>query len=141
LRIACYARKSNDKKNESIENQFSVIDAYISQQNDFRYAEILHFSDDGFTGVNIRREAFQELLTRVRKREIDVIVVKDLSRLGRNYLDVYKLTDSTESTLDLPAALRAVLNEYYLIEASEKIRKSCEARIRNGEHMGYIGNL
>ncbi len=159
MTVACYARKSNDKRSDSIENQFIVIDEYIKQQNDLKNAEILRFFDDGTTGINLERDAFQELLTKVRKREIDVIVVKDLSRLGRNYLDVCKLTESifpfmkvrliavcdkydskykTERVMDLPVALKAVLNEYYVMESSEKIRKSCEMRIRDGQHISCV---
>ena len=87
-------RKSNSKKNDSIENQISIIRSYIDEQKDFQGAEIVQFIDDGFSGINVNRNAFQELLSKVRMREIDVIVVKDLSRLGRNYLDVCRLTDS-----------------------------------------------
>lgn len=157
--IACYARKSNEKKNDSIENQLSIISRYISQQKDLQGAEILQFSDDGFSGIDINRDSFQELLSRVRQREIDVIVVKDLSRLGRNYLDVCKLTDSIfpfmgvrliavsenydskyqqRNTMDLPTAFKAVLNEYYVMESSEKIRKSCRMRIQNGAFIGDV---
>ena len=159
MTIACYARKSNEKKNDSVENQLSIIRSYIHQQKDFQDAEILQFSDDGFSGIDINRDAFQDLLSRVRQREIDVIVVKDLSRLGRNYLDVCKLTDSIfpfmgirliavseqydskyqqRNTMDLPTAFKAVLNEYYVVESSEKIRKSCRMRIRNGEFISHV---
>ena len=159
MKIACYARKSTDKPNDSVENQFSVIQQYIHQNNELKYAEILYFSDDGFTGINMQRKAFQELLAKVRQREIDVIIVRDLSRLSRNYLDVCKLTESifpfmkvrlisitdkydskfrSEHRIDLPAAFIAVMNEYYSVESSRKIQKSCETRIRNGE---YIGNV
>jgi len=94
MTVACYARKSTDKINDSIENQFLMIDDYISHQQELKDSKVLHFSDDGFTGINMQRDAFQELLAKVRQREIDVIIVKDLSRLGRNYLDVCKLTES-----------------------------------------------
>ena len=157
--VACYARKSTEKINDSIENQFLVIDDYISHQNELKNAEVLHFADDGFTGINMERDSFQELLTKVRQREIDVIVVRDLSRLGRNYLDVCKLTESifpfmkvrliaisdkydsnfrSEHRIDLPTAFMAVMNEYYAVESSRKIQKSCETRIRNGEYRGYV---
>lgn len=92
--IACYARKSNDKANESIPNQISIIRSYISRQEDFRDAEIIQFTDEHCSGINVNRDGFQELLTKVRMREIDVVIVKDLSRLGRNYIDVCKLMDS-----------------------------------------------
>ena len=159
MTIACYARKSNEKKNDSIDNQLSIIRSYISRQKDLQGAEILQFSDDGFSGIDIERDAFQELLAKVRQRAIDVIVVKDLSRLGRNYLDVCKLTDSIlpfmgvrliavsenydsqyqqRNTMDLPTAFKAVLNEYYVTESSEKIRQSCRMRIQNGEFVSAV---
>lgn len=159
MTIAIYARKSNEKKNDSIENQLSIIRSYISQQKELQDAEILQFSDDGFSGIDMNRDSFQELLSKVRKREIDVIVVKDLSRLGRNYLDVCKLTDSIlpfmgvrliavsehydsqyqqRNTMDLPTVFKAVLNEYYVTESSEKIQKSCRTRIQNGEFVSAV---
>lgn len=159
MTIACYARKSNDKENDSIGNQMAIIMDYISHQKDFRDAEIIQFSDNGASGIDLNRDAFQELLSKVRLREIDVVVVKDLSRLGRNYLDVCKLTDSIFpfmgvrliavsenydskyrkiNSMDLPSVFRSVLNEYYAMETSEKIRNSYRLRIRNGEFTGTI---
>ena len=153
MKIACYVRKSNSKKNDSIENQISIIRSYIDEQKDFQGAEIVQFIDDGFSGINVNRNAFQELLSKVRMREIDVIVVKDLSRLGRNYLDVCRLTDSIlpfmkvrliavsenydskykqVSVMDLPTAFKSVLNEYYVIESSKKIRNALEEKIKKG---------
>ena len=159
MTIACYARKSNDKESDSIENQFSIIRDYISHQKDLQSAEILQFSDNGASGINLNRDAFQELLSKVRMREIDVVVVKDLSRLGRNYLDVCKLTDSIFpfmkvrliaisenydsnyrkiNSMDLPTAFQSVLNEYYVLESSKKVRNSCVSRIRKGEFIGSM---
>ncbi len=159
MTIACYARKSTDKENDSIENQISVIRGYINNQKDFQGAEIIQFTDNGFSGIDMNRNAFQELLSKVRMREIDVVIVKDLSRLGRNYLDVCKLTDSifpfmkvrfiaisenydsnykTINSMDLPTAFQSVLNEYYVMELSKKVRNSCISRIRKGEFIGGI---
>ena len=157
--IACYARKSNDKINESIKNQISIIRSYISRQEDFQNAEIIQFTDEHCSGINVNRDGFQELLTKVRMREIDVVIVKDLSRLGRNYIDVCKLTDSifpfmkvrliavsenydskyrAENTMDLPSAFKSVLNQYYVMESSKKISESCRARLLKGEFLGAV---
>ncbi|MCM1508108.1 MAG: recombinase family protein [Ruminococcus flavefaciens] len=159
MTIACYARKSNELKNDSIENQLSIIKDYISHHQDLQSAEILQFSDNGASGLDLNRDAFQELLAKIRQREIDVVIVKDLSRLGRNYLDVCKLTDSIFpfmkvrliaisenynskykkiNSMDLSAAFKSVLNEYYALETSEKIRNSYRQRIKNGEFTGSI---
>lgn len=159
MTVACYVRKSNDKENDSIENQIAIINNYINRQKDLKYAEIIQFRDIGASGLNLNRDAFQELLKEIRMRKIDVVIVKDLSRLGRNYLDICKLTDSifpfmkvrliavsenydskhrTPNSMDLPTALRSVLNEYYVLEASKKVRNSCISRIRNGEFIGSV---
>ena len=159
MTIACYARKSNNLKNDSIENQLLIIKNYISCHQDLQSAEILQFSDNGASGLDLNRNAFQELLSKVRQREIDVVIVKDLSRLGRNYLDVCKLTDSIFpfmkvrliaisenydskykkiNSMDLSSAFKSVLNEYYTMETSEKIRNSYRQRIKNGEFTGRI---
>lgn len=159
MTIACYARKSNNKLNDSIANQLSIIRSYIKNHDDLKFANVIEFADDGYSGIDMKRNSFQELLAKVRQREIDVIIVKDLSRLGRNYLDVCKLTESIfpfmgirliavsdnydssnrrQNAIDLSTAFKAVLNEYYVLEASEKVRSSCIARIRNG---GYLGKL
>lgn len=159
MKIACYARKSNNKKNDSIENQIAVIMSYIDSQQDLKNAEILQFIDNGASGIDLDRKAFQELLSLVRLREIDVVIVKDLSRLGRNYLDVCKLTDSIFpfmkvrliaisekydsryrkiNSMDLPTAFQSVLNEYYVIQTAEKVRKSCASRIKKGQFLGSL---
>jgi DNA invertase Pin-like site-specific DNA recombinase len=158
--IAYYARKSNDRKNESVENQFSIIDSYTRRQKDLKNASIVRFFDDGETGMNTEREDFENLLTKVRSREIDVLAVKDLSRLGRNYLDVIRLVESIfpfmgvrviavsdnydslrrnpSEPLNLPVAIKAVLNEFYVAENAEKVKKSLHYRIRNGKIYGEL---
>ena len=153
--IAYYARKSNDKNNDSLENQFAIIDSYVSKQKDLNGAEIVRYTDNGHSGINLERDSFQDLLAKVRRREIDVVAVKDFSRLGRNYLDVCTLTDSVfpfmgvrliaisenydskyrvRNSMDLSMAFRAILDEYYVTESSEKIRKVFANKIRQGRY-------
>ena len=94
MTVACYARKSSDKSSDSIQHQLSIMRKYIEDNDELKSSDILEFTDNGFSGIDMNRDAFQDLLASVRMREIDVILVKDLSRLGRNYLDVCKLTES-----------------------------------------------
>lgn len=159
MKIACYARKSNEKKTDSIENQLSIIKEYIMQRPDLQKAELCFFSDDGCSGIDTDRKAFQELLSGVRQRKYDVVIVKDLSRLSRNYLDVCTLADSIfpfmkvrliavaenydsscidRNSIHLSAAFKSVLNEYYVLESSEKIKRSCYERIHRGEFIGKV---
>lgn len=81
---------SSGEKDESfsIANQRNYIMAYLKQKEEFRDAKIREFVDDGHSGTNFQRPAVQEMLQLSRQGEIDCIVVKDLSRFGRNYLEV-----------------------------------------------------
>jgi DNA invertase Pin-like site-specific DNA recombinase len=155
--IAEYARVSYDNKiSETIENQFSIMDKFISSKPEFSGAEIRKFSDKE-SGINLDRSAFQEVLTKVRSREIDIIVVKDFSRLGRNYLDVCKLTESIFpfmgvrlisisenydssnkklTAMDISVMFRAITDEFHSIETSEKVRKTFTIKMKNGEYLG-----
>jgi len=159
--IALYARKSNNKETDSIENQLAIMTDYIRSQREFSGCKILKFMDDGFSGINIERDSFQELLALVRQRQVDMIVVKDLSRLGRNYLDISKLVDSifpfmkvrliavadkydsahqASNTLDLSVNVKAIMNEFYVHESSEKVYQSCKTRILKGEFLGHFSS-
>lgn len=159
MRIAYYARTSNDLHTESIENQFAIMDAFVRAKPGLQDAEIVRFSDQGESGIDTDRDEFQALLAQVRQCRIDCIVIKDFSRLGRNYLDICKLTesilpfmgvrlisinenyDSSEkggNAVDLSTAFKSVLNEYYVIETSEKLKESCKQRTRNGEVIGGV---
>ena len=72
----------------SISNQRNYINAFIEQKREFEGAEIKEFVDDGYSGTNFDRPAVKELLRLCRQGEVNCIIVKDLSRFGRNYLEV-----------------------------------------------------
>ena len=97
-KIAMYIRLSMedmdlskaDEKEESfsVSNQRAYISHFLQQREEFKNAAIREFVDDGYSGMTFDRPAIQELLMLCRQGEIDCIVVKDLSRFGRNYLEV-----------------------------------------------------
>ena len=84
---ALYCRLSKeDERNEtssSIETQKRFLKRYASEQN---LSNIRYYVDDGYSGTNFERPAFQQLLRDIDNKIIENIIVKDLSRLGRNYL-------------------------------------------------------
>ena len=94
--IAIYIRLSDedndlsDEKSESnsVTNQRAYIRRFIELQPEFAGAQILEFCDDGYSGTNMERPAFQRLLKQVRQRKINCVIVKDLSRFGRDYIVV-----------------------------------------------------
>lgn len=97
MRTAMYLRISSEdedlrtgekNESESISNQRSLLREYVSSHADLSDSEILEFCDDGWSGTNFERPAVKELLEQVRRRQINCIVVKDLSRFGRDYLTV-----------------------------------------------------
>ena len=158
MNVAYYARTSVDLHTDSIENQFAIMERCIRSKPDLQGAQILYFADKGQSGIDTEREAFQELLAQVRQRRIDCIIIKDFSRLGRNYLDVCKLTESilpfmgvrlisvnenydsvkAANAVELSTAFKSVLNEYYVIETSEKLKHSCRMRIKSGDFIGHV---
>ena len=97
LTIAKYLRLSSEDQDlkqtgklesNSIANQRNLLDAHISRIPEFSGAEILEFCDDGRSGKNFDRPAVQDMLRQVREGKIQCIIVKDLSRFGRDYLTV-----------------------------------------------------
>lgn len=93
-RAGIYARLSSDqdiKKNESIEVQIEIARKFVEEFNQKNTREIINvvecYTDLGKTGSNFEREGFQRLLQEIRLGEINCVIVKDLSRFGRNYLE------------------------------------------------------
>ena len=103
-----YARLSvegTDRKNESIENQIGICREYIQAHGDMELFDC--YSDLGSTGTNFRRDDFERLMADVRMRKVDCIVVKDLSRFGRDYIEA---GDSQFVVKDADGKIRGVLD-------------------------------
>jgi DNA invertase Pin-like site-specific DNA recombinase len=158
MNIYEYSRLSrydgDNEMSDSIVNQFSIIDDFVAKNQAFCGAKIVKLSDNDFTGINLKRPAMQELLTAVRTRKADVIVIKDFSRLSREHLDLCTLIDKIfpfmnvrfisildnydsvrggNEPLELSVAFKAILNEYHIISTSEKINRAFEQKMKNGE--------
>ena len=139
---------------DSLETQISLMEEYVSQRPWLRCAGL--YQDNGYTGTNFDRPAWDALLRDVESGKINCIVVKDLSRLGRNYIEAGEFLekecprlgvrfisindgyDSADlnSSEELAAALKNIINDYYAKDIS---RKSCSAlavKRRNGEYVG-----
>lgn len=89
---ASYARLSQDdgdkEESNSIVNQKSLIRDFMRKHLEFTLVK--EYSDDGYSGVNFDRPAFQEMMADVKAGRINCIIVKDLSRFGRNYIETGK---------------------------------------------------
>lgn len=91
---ALYERLSRDDESQSesnsITNQKQYLEEY-ARQHGFR--NIRHFTDDGYSGTNFNRPGFNELLEEIKAGHVSCLITKDMSRLGRNYLQVDPYTE------------------------------------------------
>ena len=88
IRTALYIRLSvedNKKRGNSIDNQQLVLNDYIADKPEFKVYDT--YIDNGLSGTTFRSPAFQQMLSDIEAGHIDCVIVKDLSRLGRNFID------------------------------------------------------
>lgn len=154
--VGIYARLSvdgADRKNESIENQLEQCREYVRTHEDLELFGC--YSDLGKTGTNFQRDDFERLMADVRMRKVDCIVVKDLSRFGRNHLEMgnylgkifpflgvrfiaindnFDNMDGDPETLSVQ--LKNLVNELYAKDISVKIRSSRVKQFERGSFSG-----
>jgi DNA invertase Pin-like site-specific DNA recombinase len=149
-----YLRLSKDDERTgesvSIENQRILLTKYAKEKGwEVRDTYI----DDGWSGTNFQRPAFRRMMQDAEDKSINVIVVKDLSRLGRNYIEVGRLTeetlprlgcrfvalndsvDSMQGENDM-MVYRNLFNEFYSKDTSKKVRAVKQACMRQGKYLG-----
>lgn len=156
---AIYARLSvenNGINNDSIENQIDIIQQYIKKFPEFKIVKV--FIDNGETGTNFERPAFLDMMEAIKEGGINCVIVKDLSRFGRNYLEVgnylekvfpylgvrfLSVNDRFDSlhkeksdTLLLP--LKSILHDVYAKDISKKIGTAIDIKKKSGRFMGKI---
>lgn len=79
---------ADKKESNSITNQRKLLMNYYESHPDLKKYQIIEFCDDGFSGTNFDRPQFTRMIEMLRNREIDTVMVKDLSRFGRDHLEV-----------------------------------------------------
>ena len=93
LKVAAYIRISKKEKEvNSIANQKDLIGYYIKDKEDMKIYN--YYVDNGYSGTNFDRPELKRMLKDISNKKIDIVIVKDLSRLGRNYIEVGELLDS-----------------------------------------------
>ena len=149
-----YERLSRDDNLEgesySIGNQKKLLAKVAKEKG---YTNLVHFLDDGISGVTMDRPGFVEMIRQLEQGKADAVFVKDLSRLGRNYIEVGRLTeeffpdhdirlvavsdniDTAEGENEL-APIRNLFNEWYARDISKKRRISNKIKGNAGEPMG-----
>ena len=151
---ALYERLSRDDDqtgdSNSIVNQKKYLESYAEQRG---YANIRHYTDDGYSRANFDRPSWTELVEKIENGEVATLIVKDMSRLGRDYLRVGLYTDilfpekgvrfiaisngvdsATQQENDFTPFLN-IINEWYCSDTSKKIRAVMKSKGEAGEHL------
>lgn len=148
---ALYERLSHDDElqgeSNSITNQKKILEDYAAQHG---FTNIVHYTDDGISGTRFDRPGFQRMISAVEEGQIAVVCVKDMSRFGRDYLQVgiymemlrkngvrlIALNDNvdTDKGDDEFAPFRNIMNEWYARDTSKKVRAGFQARNLAGKH-------
>lgn len=160
---ALYERFSRDDElagdSNSIVNQKKMLEDYAKSNG---YTDLVHFTDDGYSGGNFDRPGWKEMLRQIEDGSIGAVIVKDMSRVGRDYLQVGFYTevffrekgvhfvaisngvDSDINTSSEFAPFLNIMNEWYLRDCSRKIKAVLQAKGRDGKPItnnppyGYI---
>ena len=148
---------SDKNESNSISTQRDLIHAYLQKQADILY--VTEFCDDGYTGTNFDRPGFNDMMKAVREKRVDCIVVKDLSRFGRDYIesgkyiqkifpmlgirfiainDGYDSADTGNQSNDFVLPFKNLINDSYCRDISIKSRSNLEVKRRNGE---FVNNF
>ena len=146
---------SKDESN-SIFAQRKLIEAYIKGEPTLVGSPAIEFVDDGFTGTNFDRPGFQNMLEQVKAGSISCVIVKDLSRLGRNYLEVgnyvehlfpflgvrfiaindyYDSKDNNGANAGIDLAFKNILHDCYSRDLSVKVRSAQRTRMERGKYV------
>lgn len=166
--VAMYLRLSlEDKKvvcdggpiqneSNSIGNQRKQILEYIHRDSELSKYKVLEFSDDGYSGTNMERPGMQKLLKEVKANNIRCIIVKDMSRFSRDYIEMgtylnqifpfmgirfISLNDNYDSrvhqgsTIEIDTAFQTLLYDLYSKDISVKLKASFENKCANGEYV------
>lgn len=156
--ISVSSKETHSEKRESnsIANQRLIIQDYI-KKNFTSITEIKEYCDDGFSGANFDRPAFQSMLADIRAGLVNCVIVKDLSRFGREYIHVGKyiekifpqlnvrfiaINDSFDSNQTsnngdiLSFVVKNLMNDAYCRDISIKVRTNLEAKRKSGQFVG-----
>lgn len=159
--VAAYVRLSTEDSGKqdgySLQNQKDLLLSFIREHSDLQLYKM--YVDNGFTGTNFQRPAFEEMMDDIRAGHVNCVLVKDLSRLGRNYLEAGNYLeqvfpffrvrfiaitegydsispDFTNEALIIP--LKNIINESYAKDISTKVSSAIETRKKQGKYMGRL---
>ena len=150
------SREDGDKiESESVSSQKTIIEDFLLSHNDINIAD--YYVDDGWSGTDFERPDFQRMMEDIKSKKVNCVIVKDLSRFGRNYVEAGKylevvfpifkirfiaINDNIDS-IGNPSSMNTVMvpfknimNDEYCRDISIKVRSALDARRRQGKFIG-----
>ena len=154
------SREDGDKEeSDSISSQKEIAEFYLTNHHDLVFVD--EYADDGYSGTNFERPRFKEMIEDIKHGRINCILVKDLSRFGRNYIEVGRyleivfpmlnvrfiaVNDSIDSEVNPDSATGAmtsfknVMNDEYCRDISNKVRLSLNTKRKQGKFIGSFAS-
>ena len=154
VRLSVEDRNDKEESN-SVSNQKQLLNEFIKNNSEIQIYD--YYIDDGYSGTNSNRPDFQRLLNDVKNEKINTIIVKDLSRLGRDYIEVGNYIEQIfpflnvrfiavnedidsylkpETVENINVSLKNLINESYSKDLSKKMKTAFETKRKNGEFVG-----
>lgn len=157
FKVAIYIRLSREdgdkEESSSVTNQRDIITRFINENENF--IVVNEYVDDGWTGTNFNRPGFQKMLEDIEKGLVNTVITKDLSRLGRDYIDTghyvqryfpeknvryIALLDGIDTLQDAGmndiAPFKSIINDMYVKDISKKIKSALKERKMAGNFLG-----
>ena len=158
-KAAAYLRLSSDDgdklESNSITNQKKLINIYINREKNLKIVD--YYIDDGYSGTDFERPDFKRMIRDIKRGKIDTIIVKDLSRFGRNYIEVGRYLEDflpinnirfiaindnvdsykePESINNIIVPFKNLMNDEYSRDISNKVKSILNAKKESGEFIG-----
>lgn len=154
--VAVYIRLSREdgdkEESDSVGNQRKLLTEYVAKKEDFILYDT--YIDDGYSGTNFNRPSFQRMIADIEDGKVNCVVVKDLSRFGRDYIDTGRYLeryfpelgvrfisvtdgiDSMKQAYDMLLPIKNIFNEQYARDISKKIQATVKSKQKAGEFIG-----
>ena len=141
---------------KSIINQTQLIEEY-AKKNDIHIDK--KYIDEGYSGINFARPAFEKMLKEIENNNIEIIITKDFSRLGREYIETsfyitrffpehsiryiaineeYDSFKKNNDSKEMMVGIKGIINDRYIKDTSKKIKEVKEQKYEKGYYMGFI---
>lgn len=159
-RTALYCRLSREDgdrpESDSISNQRDLLTDYVAQHPEMEAVDL--YIDDGYTGTNFDRPAFHAMLKDIEEGQVNCVLVKDLSRFGRDYIEAGRYLerwlpehgtrfvaildhiDSNRGAYDMMLPLKNLFNAQYAKDISQKVKSALHTKQQRGEFIGAFAS-